>query len=354
MLLEQIQTPALVADLDIMEQNQRLINEVTARSNARLRPHYKTNKCVSIAHMQIESGAKGITCAKLGEARDLVESGIEDVLIANQITDLAKLAEVASLANCCKLTIAVDSLKNIADLQTAAAAQNATVHCLIEYEVGMGRCGVDNPEDFYTLANEINNCPNLVFEGIQAYAGHLSHEPSKQLRVEKGAELEDKLKHLKEYLSQRGIAVNEVSGCSTADIFDHDRDTVYTEYQAGSYIFMDTAYDGLKDLGFSNSLFVVTSVISNAGGKTIADAGRKSISMDQGMPKFVGYEQCEVSLSEEHATATLPGEQKPVGSTMLLIPGHCCTCINLYDYVYFIRKGKVVNKVPVSSRGKAQ
>ena len=353
MRIEQIPTPALIADMDALEQNQRRMNEAIARSGARLRPHYKSNKCISIVHMQLAAGAKGITCAKLGEARDLVEAGIEDVLIANQIIDPAKLAEVAALANCCRLGIAVDHSENVRNLEVAAAAQNATIYCLVEYEIGMGRCGVDNKEALYALAREIQECPHLVFEGIQAYAGHLSHELSKQVRTDKGAEIEARLKEAKAYVEEHGIKVNEVSGCSTATVFDHEEATVYTEFQAGSYIFMDMAYSALCDLGFQNSLFVLTTVISKAGGKTITDAGRKSVSLDQMDPAFYGYEGYPVKLSEEHSSVSLPEGEKQIGDKMRLIPGHCCTCVNIHDFIYFVRDGKVVDKAPVTSRGKS-
>ena len=355
MRVEQISTPALVVDLDLMEENQERMRALVERSGARLRPHYKSHKCVELARMQLAAGAKGITCAKLGEARDLVEAGVEDVLIANQITDRAKLAEVAALAGCCRLGIAVDQAENVADLEAAAAAQGSTIHCLVEYEIGMGRCGVATKEALYELARRIDACPHLEFEGIQAYAGHLSHELSAQVRAAEGQKIEDRLREAKDYLEARGLAVREVSGCSTASVSDHaGGDTVYTEFQAGSYLFMDTAYGALADLGFKNALFVLATVISKAGGRTITDAGRKSVSLDQRDPVFLGYEGYPVKLSEEHSTVLLPEGEKRVGDKLMLIPGHCCTCVNLHDALYLTRDGKVVNKLPVTSRGKSR
>lgn len=354
MRVEHIQTPALVVDLDVLEQNQEKMMACVAKTGGKLRPHYKSNKCIQIAQMQLAAGAKGITCAKLGEARDLVEAGVEDVLIANQISDKAKIAQVASLSKCCHLAVAVDSKENVLDLEAAAAVQDATIYCLIEYEIGMGRCGVSTREDLYELAETIDACPHLVFEGIQAYAGHLSHEVSKQIRAEKGQEVERRLKEAKAYLEEHGLVVHQISGCSTASVSDHAfPDTVYTEFQAGSYIFMDAAYGLLTDLGFQNSLFVLSTVMSTSGGKIILDAGRKSISMDQHDPIVCGYEDCAVKFSEEHSTIVKPDEAKKVGDKVKIIPGHCCTCINLHDDIYFIRDGKVVNKAPITSRGKS-
>ena len=354
MRIEQIQTPALVVDLNVLEQNQRTMNDLVANCPAKLRPHYKSNKCTAIAHKQIAAGAKGVTCAKLGEARDLVESGIEDVLIANQITDLGKIAEVARLAGCCRLSIAVDGEKNIRDLEAAAAIQGTHIYCLVEYEIGMGRCGVTTKEDLLVLAQLIDSCPHLTFEGIQAYAGHLSHEADVSLRSELGAGVEARLKEAKAYLEEHGLTVPQVSGCSTASVRDHAiPDTVYTEFQPGSYLFMDAAYRPLADLPFRNSLFVLATVMSKGNGKTITDAGMKAVSVDQLPPVFLGYEDYPVELSEEHGAVLLPEDEKQVGDKMWLIPSHCCTCINIYDWLYFVRDGKVEDKVPINSRGKS-
>lgn len=355
MKVEQLQTPALIVDLDRLEENIATMNRLTAPSGAAMRPHYKTNKCTAIAHMQLAAGAKGITCSKLSEARDVVEAGVEDVLIANQIVDPAKLAQVAALANCCRLTIAVDNYENVQALERAAAAQNATIHCLVEYEIGMGRCGVSSREALWILAKAITESPHLVFEGIQAYAGHMSHEPSPQVRAEHAAAIEQQLRSAKAYLQSKGIAVKEISGCSTASVADHVMpDTVYTEFQCGSYVFMDAAYRPVEGLPFQNSLFVVTTVMSKGNGKIITDAGMKTLSTDQTLPLFVGYENIAPEMSEEHCALPIQDENVKLGQRLLVIPGHCCTTVNLFDHVYFVRGGKVVDKVPVTSRGGAQ
>jgi len=140
---------------------------------------------------------------------------------------------------------------------------------------------------------------------------------------------------------------------SGASILHALPDTVYTEFQPGSYLFMDAAYRPLADLPFRNSLFVLATVMSKGNGKTITDAGAKAVSTDQLPPVFLGYEEYPVELSEEHGAILIPENDKQVGDKMWLIPSHCCTCINIYDWLYFVRDGKVVNKVPVNSRGKS-
>ena len=352
MKLEHLETPALMVDLDIMEANMQAMDRLLEGSGIRLRPHYKSNKCPAIAHMQMAAGAKGITCAKLSEAEDLVFSGIEDVLIANQITDLSKVARAAYLAKCCRLSICVDEAQNITDLQNAAALQGSVIHCLVEYDIGMNRCGVHTLEEVAALARQILSCPNLTFDGIQAYAGNLAHEEDFDARRDGSDAVEDKLKALKQYLEAQGIAVQEISGISTGTIQFHQENSVYTEAQAGSYLFSDAAYHAVG-APFQNALFVVASVMHCHEGAVVTDAGLKSVSVDQRPPVFRGYENVPVEMSEEHA-AIYGSFPEKAGERMLLIPSHCCTTINLYDNLYFVRKGKVVDRVPIVSRGKSR
>ena len=351
MRLEQIETPALVADLDILEDNMKIIKAFTEAAGVALRPHYKSHKCTAIAHMQIKAGAKGISCAKLGEAEDLAAAGIEDILIANQIVEPWKLARVAYLAACCKLSICVDNLENIKALEAAAAIQGSTIHCLVEYEIGMKRCGVNTPEEVATLAKAINDAPHLSFMGIQAYAGHLSHEEDYDKRKKDSEAVEKRLSDLCAHLKSQGIAVKEVSGASTGTVEFRPKNGVYTEIQAGSYIFMDKAYEALN-LKFRNALFVAATVMSVSSERTIVDAGRKSIAVDQKMPTFRDFPDQPARVSEEHSSIAV-GNAAAVGDRLLIIPGHCCTTINMHDTLYLMRGGRIVDRIPVTSRGKS-
>lgn len=350
--IQQLQTPALILDLDVFDRNCVKMQGFLEGTGMRLRPHYKSTKCTAIAHMQMEKGAKGITCAKLSEAQDLIETGIEDIVIANQITDAKKIADVAALAKCCRLTVAVDNSQNIIDLEKAAELEDSTIYCLVEYEIGMGRCGTTTPQEFYALAEQIAHCKHLVFEGVQAYAGHLSHESNYEKRRVASDAVERRLKELKEYVEGKGLKIKEISGSSTGTVQFRKADSMYTEIQAGSYVFMDMAYNEL-DLTFENSLFVLTTVISKSQGATIVDAGRKSVSVDQAMPEFKEFPGEKLKVSEEHSCSLSKGLDTRIGDKLMLIPGHCCTAMNMHDWVYFVRSGKIVDKVPVTSRGKS-
>ena len=352
MLVSQLRTPALILDMDAFENNMRVMQAHLKKIGIALRPHYKSHKTTAIAHLQMQNGAKGLCCAKLGEAEDLVAAGIEDVLISNQVTDLGKIAQVAELAGCCRLSICVDHAANITNLNAAAALQGTTIYCLIEYNIGMNRCGVQAYEEVYAMAEQIRQSSNLVFEGVQAYAGQLSHLEDYAQRKAFSETFDNDLARLKTCLEGKGLACKEISGTSTGTVFFRRENSPYTEIQAGSYIFMDVAYNAL-DLSFTNSLFVLASVMSLGNGRIITDVGLKAVSIDQKPAVFREHPDRPVKFSEEHGSIAAEGIKHAIGDRLLAIPGHCCTTVNLYDHIYFVRQGKVLDRVPVTSRGKS-
>ena len=279
MNINNLSTPALILDEKTFKENMDAMSELLKDSGLLLRPHYKSHKCASIAHLQIKNGAKGMTCAKLSEAEDLVDCGIEDILIANQITDDKKIRRIADLAGDCRLTVCVDDKENIKKLSKACINTGNTLHCLIEYEIGMERCGVTEKEEVLELAREIEKSENLVFDGIQAYAGHISHMVDFEEREKLTKANFEKITNLVKYLEENGINVNIVSGGSTGTAKIKAGSGVYNELQAGSYLFMDYTYKDLE-LPFKNSLFVLSSVVSKREGLTVVDAGVKTCGVD--------------------------------------------------------------------------
>lgn len=356
MLLTQLETPVLVADADVMDRNMENMMKVLDGKILHLRPHYKSHKCAAIAHKQMEMGAVGITCAKLSEAEDLVDSGIEDVLIANQIVDPEKLVKAAALAKKCHLTVCIDDADNARALSAAAEAAGATVHVFIEYEIGMKRCGVTDPEKYLELAKLVVSLPGLVYEGIQAYAGHISHMITEEERVPKTAENADRLRALVALLAENGIKVNTISGGSTGTSLIKAEQGLYTELQAGSYFFMDSTYGKLNNLPFRQSLFLMATVCSKRDGLTVLDAGVKSLGVEQDDPWLVKLDgtpiECErTSVNEEHLKIFNPKTDLAIGEKVLIIPGHCCSTVNLHNNIYLFRGDKVVDRIAVSARG---
>lgn len=351
MKISNLETPALIIDMNVADRNHKTMMEHINSINTSLRPHYKSHKSTYIAHYQIDNGAKGITCAKLSEAEDLIMSGINDVLIANQVVEPSKIARAGYLAGCCKLTVCVDSKENVIALEKAAAYYNNTIYCLIEYELGMNRCGLSDKNEILELAKFIEAQPHLVFEGIQSYAGQLSHEENDEVRASESKNREDDLKQLIKFLRDNKITINEVSGSSTGTVELRDKDTIYTEIQAGTYLFMDGAYERVG-VGFEHSLFMVATVVSVTDDKVVTDAGMKSLGVDQGGPVFVDFPVEYVEMSEEHSAVYCKNNLK-VGDKILLIPGHCCTTMNLQDKVYLVRNEEVIDRIHIDSRGKS-
>ena len=344
-----LSTPALIVEASTLKANAEAMKDLLADGNLKLRPHFKSHKCAGIARWQVESGAIGMTCAKLSEAEDLCDAGIEDILIANQVVDPAKVRRVADLARNCRLTICVDNAENIAALSAAAKNSDAVVHCLVEYDIGMERCGVVTNEAFLALAKQIIAADNLEFDGIQAYAGHISHVVEEKERREMTAANYRRIEALVAYLQENGVAVKTVSGGSTGTAQIKKAEGLYNELQAGSYLFMDACYKEL-DVPFKNSLFVLTTVVSRRGDLTIVDAGVKTCGVDQGMPVPVGGTTKEIVASEEHFQLHGYTGNEQVGDKLRLIPGHCCSTINLHDKIYVVDGDKVIARIPVTAR----
>ena len=353
MRVENLRTPCLLADLDVLKRNLKKAQSMADACGAALRPHYKSHKCTALAKMQIDGGAKGITCAKLEEAEDLAEAGIEDILIANQVCGPEKAALAAYLAACCRLTVCVDRAENIWELERAAACQGSHIHVYIEFDIGMNRCGVRSLEEFFELASLADKQPHLSFDGIPAYAGQLAHEYDASRRAAEAEKAESAVKELRTYLAERGLPAKEVSGVSTGTVGFRSPESVYTEWQIGSYLLMDGAY-GKMETGFDNALFLLTTVISDAGGPIITDGGVKELGMDQVPACFRECPEVPVGFSEEHSQIPASSYPAKVGDKLFLVPGHGCTTVNLHDWLYLVSGGKVVDRIPVTSRGRGR
>ena len=347
--LRYLETPALILCKKTYEKNVAAMKELLAGTGVSLRPHYKTHKCATIAHWQMENGAIGMTCAKLSEAEDLADSGIEDILIANQIVDPAKIRRLSELALKCRLTVCVDNADNVDALSRAAQAAGSTIHCLIEFDIGMERCGVTTGEEVLFLARQILACPNLVFDGLQAYAGHVSHMVEAELRQEMTRQNGIRVREVLELLKENGIVVRTVSGGSTGTAPIKVSEGLYTELQTGSYLFMDATY-ALLDSPFQNSLFVLSTVVSTRDGLAVVDSGVKTCGVDQGMPLPVGFSADPIVASEEHFQLHNPTKPLHVGDRVKLIPGHCCSTVNLHEWIYLVEDDRVVDRLAITAR----
>lgn len=352
MKIYELETPALCVDMDLLQENMKIMDTRLTNSSARLRPHFKTSKTLEIVKLQMTNGAKGITCSKLGEAEVLADAGIPDILIANEVVQPSKLRRLAELAGQTHLTVCVDDEANIRNLSTAAVTAGTVIHLYIEYDVGMKRCGVSTKEEVLKLAELIRESEGLTFDGIQAYAGQLSHETNTEYKAAEVAKAVESLKELKDYLESRDIPVREISGASSNTSDLKAASQLYTEIQAGSYVFMDAAFKECK-LPFRNSLTIASTVISKSSDRIVIDCGAKCLGLDQCYPIFKGYENRECSLSEEHFTIHGNDLSANIGDKVFLLPGHCCTTVNLFDEMYVTKGDEVIGKWKIEGRGKS-
>lgn len=353
---EEIDTPALVIDLDVMEANIAKMASYFAGRKSNVRPHFKTHKCPNIAQMQLQAGADGITCAKVEEAEALVNGGVlKNILIANQIVSKPKIAKLMGLNRHAEVMVCVDDPQNISDLSDAAQLSGVELGVLVEVNVGMNRCGVDTPEEALELAKQVEKAKGLRFMGLQGYEGHVVMVPDFEER--KAAVLRDmqRLLEARQMVEKAGLPVTIVDGAGTGTYSITGDIPGVDEIQAGSYLFVDVNYlKVLKD--FQPSLTVLTTVMRRPyNGRAVADAGMKAASTDQAVPQPLNLEGVKVKkLAEEHALLELenPAVELKLGDKIDLIPGHVCTTVNLHDRYYGVRNGKVEVIWPITGRGK--
>ena len=356
----ELDTPALLIDLDKMEANIRTMAAYFTTVNAMLRPHVKTHKTPIIAHKQIAAGAIGVTCAKLGEAEAVIHAGIRDVLIANQIVGAQKIARLINLAKHSEIMVAVDNAQNVQAISEAASAKAANVRMLVEVNIGMNRCGVAPGEPALALAELIRKSPNVEFAGLMGYEGHTVAKPDKAERNAAAREAVQILVDAKHYLEKRGVAVSIMSGGGTGTFNITGSIPEMTEVQAGSYVLMDSTYGNVQGVGerFERALSVLATVVSRpAPDRMIVDTGLKVLAKEFGIPQPVGVTGVEMTgLSEEHGTMRVSDEDISLnlGDKLEILPTHCCTTVNLHDRYYGIRNGIVESVWEIAARGKAQ
>lgn len=356
MRVEDVDTPALLVELDAFEHNLDLMAKTIAGTGLRLRPHAKTHKCAAIALEQIARGAVGVCCQKVSEAEALVAGGVGDVLVTNEIVDARKIARLAQLAKSARMGVCVDDLGNVQVLADAAAAAGTVLDIYIEVEVGGERCGVQADDGLVSFASKIRELEALRFRGIHAYHGRAQHIRRHGDRQRAIAESSAKAQAAVAILTQAGIQCEVVTGGGTGTYGFEQRSGVYNELQPGSYIFMDADYCrndwGTAGLGFRQSLFVLTQVMSAPrSGMCVVDAGLKAMAFDSGMPLVadmpgVRYERA----SDDHGLLIADDQRRfGLGAKLKLVPGHCDPTVNLYDWFVGIRAERVETLWPIAS-----
>ena len=348
--VEDIPTPCLVVDLDVFEANVEAADRLVQASGKRIRPHVKTHRTPALALRQQTAVATGATCATVGEAEAIVEAGIDDVLVANEVVSPWKIDRLVALASRVRIAVAVDSEPGLIRLSDAASRAGASVDVLVDVDVGLGRCGVPSPEAARDLAARADGAPGVRFAGLMGYEGRI--RASREGRAADIADAYARLEAAAKEVESSGLDVEIVSSAGTSTVHEALEAGVVTEIQAGTYCLMESDLDGL-DLPFRHALWVGATVISTASGRAVLDAGRKSLSCEYGPPVPLLAGAAVKSVHEEHTTLQPAESPPPIGSMVALRPGHVRLTCNLHDEMWLVRGSEVVDRVPVSARGRS-
>jgi len=352
MKISDLDTPAVVVDLDILEANLARAQAHADALGLRLRPHVKTHKLPRVAKMQMALGAVGITCQKLGEAEAMADAGLADIFLPYNILGPAKRARLAALARRVTLSVSADSAETVAGYAETFADTARPLPVLIECDTGAGRCGVQGPAEAVALAARIAAAPGLRFAGLMTYPPQ-----------GRPAEVDRWLADAVSALAAAGLPAPLVSTGGTPDLYRLTSRGVATEYRPGTYAYGDRMQVGWGHGALEHcALSVRATVVSRpTPDRAILDAGSKALAADAVAAGGFGFlpafpEARIVGLSEEHATVDLSacGPDRPrVGDRLAVIPNHACVVSNLHDVIHLARRGaEVVAIDPVTSRGR--
>jgi D-serine deaminase-like pyridoxal phosphate-dependent protein len=338
----ELPTPALVLDRGLLEAN---IAEMQRRSagGAALRPHAKTHKSPEISQLQIAAGAIGITTATAWEALALARAGVTDLLLANEVYGAARHAALTESASLTRVTVAVDDAGNADDLAAAARAAGVELGAVVDVDVDLGRCGVRSTAEAVELATHIAGLDGLELRGVMGYDGQVSLEPDAAVRAAIGARTSATVRTAVDAIVAAGLPVGIVTGGGSAHWATTGRDPLFTELQAGSYVFNDTGHlPALPDLPVS--LHLLATVVSRKGRTVVLDSGRKALgTVDPYPPQVEGLPGPLVMFAEEHLVIESDAEARP-GDTVRLVTTYAPAAVALHE-VYHVVEGDVVTDV---------
>jgi 3-hydroxy-D-aspartate aldolase len=353
---EEVDTPALLLDLDAFEHNLDTMAAILAPSGAKLRAHAKTHKSPIIALQQMKRGAIGQCVQKVAEAEALAWGGVPDILVSNEVIAPRKLARLAALSGLAKVAVCADHEHGIAAIESAAEAAGLRMTVLVEIDCGGGRCGVAPGPEAVALAERIAGSRHLIFGGLQSYHGSAQHFRTPAQRQQAIGAAADGTRRTVEQLRQRGLDCAIIGGAGTGTFRNELASGVWNEIQAGSYAFMDADYGRNDDPPpFRQSLFVLAQVMSAPRpGLAVVDAGHKAVAIDSGPPLVHGFPGVTYAgASDEHGTlkAEDPSALPRLGQSVRLVPGHCDPTVDRHDWYVGVRKGRVECLWPVAARG---
>ncbi len=356
--LAEVDTPALVLDLDAFDANLNAVHHHVLERAVRLRAHGKAHKCSAIGLRQVAAGAIGLCCQKVGEAEVFVQAGIGDVLVSNVIVGLPKARRLAALARTARVGVCVDSALQVEQIAQAAREHQVSVDVLIEIDVGMGRCGVLDEAEALALATLIaSHAPALKLRGLQAYHGRAQHMRTTAEQAVAIGKAAARAARMASALRDAGHRVEEITGGGTGTYPYEIASGVYTEVQPGSYVLMDGDYARNQpdpdSPSLAQALGVLCSVITVRDTHAVLDGGLKTFAVDSGLPQPQLRGWSTRGLSDEHMVIEPAGnaESLQVGQKIRVIPGHCDPTVNLHDWIVAVRGNRVEQVWPVDARG---
>ncbi len=346
--VHEIDTPAILIDVNRVQAN---IKKAQAHADAigvKLRPHIKTHKLPFFARRQLEAGAVGITCQKLGEAEVMADAGIVDIFLPYNILGKEKLDRLYALHQRITISVTVDNSTSLEGLVSRFNNEGRPLTVLVECDTGMGRCGVQTPEEALELARQIEQSKGLRFGGLMTYPATGKAEQAEQWLVQ-----------ARDLLAANNIQCETISSGGTPDMWRSPKESVITEYRPGTYIYFDR-YQVAKGAATLDdcALTVLSTIVSHpTPDRAIIDAGSKALSSDTlGLADFgelAGRTDARVTgLSEEHGTLKGDITGLKVGDKVRVIPDHVCVVSNLFDEVHLISGDDVIDILPVAARGK--
>lgn len=350
MMKHDIETPAVLIDAERMEANLARAQRYADAHGLALRPHIKTHKIPRFARRQLDLGAAGITCQKLGEAEVMADSDICDILLTYNIVGARKLARLAVLARRVELKVTADNAAVVDGYAEAFKVAPAPLIVLVECDTGMGRCGVQAPQEALALAQRIDAAAGLAFGGLMTYPAAAG-----------GAQAVEWLDRAEKLFQEAGLATPVISSGGTPDLWSAHTVTAVTEHRPGTYIYMDRSQAAAGACTLDEcALSVLTTVVSApTADRIVLDAGSKTLSSDtlglEGFGYIPTYPGAIIkSLSEEHAVVDLSActEGPEIGATVEIIPNHACVVSNLFDHVHLVYRNGQAEKIAVAARGR--
>ena len=354
---EELDSPALVVDLELMARNIETLHRVFRDADAKIRPHVSCHQCPDIARLQLGGGghAGGIAVSSLGEAEVFAGAGFDNILIASRVVTRPKIRRLCALARTAAIALAVDSPRNIADLSEEATDAGVSLGVLVDIDAGYGYGGVAPGQEAVELAAAVSRAPGLDFQGIMAYEGPLPFTDQAALRVETLRRLQPVV-DTRERLERSGLPVAVVSVGSTHNYDAAAGISGVTEVQAGVYPLMDAENCRIRP-EFVPAARVLCMVISHpVSGRAVVDAGHKTTGPDFGLPALDGMDGAAATrFSAEHGVLEL--EESASVRLMpkdkaWLVPYNLALCVNQFDYVRAVNDGKLVGYWPIAARGR--